>query len=106
MVDLGKMKTLDEKVAKFAFCLMKEADTRYYDMVASVGTRSHFATREEAYKYYHSIINSSDPSMVAITVCVPTPKGIGGHLGFQEKVIERWLPNGKKPILGRYGAAH
>ena len=46
MVDLGKMKTLDEKVAKFAVCLMKEADTRYYDMVASVGTRSHFATRE------------------------------------------------------------
>ena len=68
--------------------------------------KTHFATREEAYKYFHSIINSSDPSMVAITVCVPTPKGIGGHLGFQEKVIERWLPNGKKPILGRYGAAH
>ena len=46
MVDLGKMKNLDEKVAKFAVCLMKEADTRYYDMVASVGTRSHFATKE------------------------------------------------------------
>ena len=46
MLDLSKMEELDKKVAKFAFCLMKEADSRYYDIIASVGPKSHFATRE------------------------------------------------------------
>ena len=30
---------------------------------------------------------------------VPTPNGIGGHLGYAEKTIERWYPDVKNPLF-------
>lgn len=89
LMDLSKMETLDKKVSEFAFCLMQEADTRYYDIIASVGPKSHFGTREgfgstnlldlkrlvslftdENKEYSPELVNASNAVIAAIDDCV------------------------------------
>lgn len=89
MLDLTKMETLDKRVSEFAFCLMQEADTRYYDIIATIGPKSHFATREgfgssnlldlkrmvslftdEKNDYSQELVDASNAVLTALDDCV------------------------------------